>query len=106
MSKTIENIDLAILPLLNSIWKLGINTYQSCSGHKDAEGFPTAHLWLDNSSMDDNQIDTLSRKPGIEQISRIWGRESFPVIEILFAGEASPLFAVASESILEVLKNE
>jgi len=98
----VVNIDEALKPLLGLLWARGIKTYQSCSGHKGAEGFPSACLWTGNDLLTDEQIVALVRKPGIEQLSRLWGREKFPVIEIIFAGETLPLFNNACKAIAKM----
>lgn len=99
-------IDQRIQPLLDRLWAEGIVTYQSCSGHVGSEGFPSAHIWLSNNSLSDTHIAELSRKLGIEQISRIWGREKEPVIEIVFAGETLRLFRTACREILRTVEFE
>ena len=97
------NIDRAIGPLLEKIWKLGISTFQSCSGHMKAEGFPSALIWLDNDAISDEQIVAISEIEGVEQVSRMWGRERSPVVEIIFEGETLPRYKKICKEIYCIL---
>lgn len=93
-------IDSGILPLLEDLWRHGVVTYQSCSGHVGAESYPSAQLWVDSETLNDEECAKLADAEGIEQVSRLWGRERFPVVEIVFAGETKgPLFGRACSAI-------
>ena len=100
------NIDPAIRPLLEKIWKLGISTFQSCSGHHKAEMHPSAMIWLDNDAISDEQIVALSEIEGVDQVSRLWGRQRSPVVEVIFEGETLPYYKKICKEIYRILADK
>jgi len=104
MKPELSELDPAIAPLIEQLWKANIRTFQSCSGHSDSEQHPTACVWIGREALDIDQALTLSRRTGIEAVSLLCGREKPEAIwEIIFAGETDPLFFSACVAILEVL---
>jgi hypothetical protein len=96
-------MDKRIAPLIKELSHRGFHTLQSCSGHESAESHPSGHIWIRGADVSDEQLELLSTLRGIEQVSRMWGRELFAVAVIVFTGETTPLFGEAVGSILRVL---
>jgi hypothetical protein len=101
---TIEGIDPAITLLVQRINERGIRTFQSCSGHADAEGHPSALLWLEPDALSIKGAEQLSEYVGIERVALLFGREVVPVWEVEFSGETLPEFQQAQDAILSLLQ--
>lgn len=96
-----ERLDPAIAPLVHTLNTNGIRTFQSCSGHADAESHPSAVIWLEQSALLSDGANTLSHMDGIEQVALLYGRATEPVWEIKFAGETLPAFQDAQKAIVD-----
>jgi hypothetical protein len=99
-------MDPAIAPLIQRLNVAGIHTHQSCSGHAGAEGHPNAHVWMSGEAVTDQACARLAALPFVDQVARLWGREKFPVVEVLFPGETVPGFGRRCRRIAALAKLE
>ena len=86
--------DPAIRSTIVTLNKLGALTLQSCAGHKEGETRPASGetfysdslIWFDGRLplWSDMFCLSLLDLEGIELVSRLYGREPFPVIEVTF----------------------
>lgn len=78
--------DRAMVPYVEALLKHGVRTYQSCAGHVDEKGVRHGGvLWFDHPAFSpDRALDTNE----FDQVARLWGRESFPLWEVRFRGQA------------------
>ena len=100
-----STLDEQITPLVKRLNDLGIETFQSCSGHIGSESYPSAHIWVERNALTDNQADILSRQQGVEEIVLRFGREREAIWEIVFEGETLPQFDAVCEIIICAMKN-
>lgn len=98
-----NNIDPAISDFLWHLNSLGVKTFQSCSGHESAEGYPSACIWMEPDALSIETAERLSGCVGIEQVALLFGREEIPVWEILFAGDTLPNFNLAQATIVSMV---
>ena len=86
--------DPAIQDTLVQLNKLGVPTLQSCDGHEEGETRKASGetFWSDSLIWFDGRLPLWSDEfclslvdlEGIEFVSRLYGRESFPVVEVTF----------------------
>jgi len=79
------------LETLNAIG--GVETLQSCSGHEFGEwraasgetGEVDGVLWFRATRLfRDSRLELLSAVRGVDAVAKLYGREDFPVVEVLF----------------------
>lgn len=96
-------LDPMIAPLIEELQRRGFRTLQSCSGHTDAESYPQGCLWIHGDDVTHEQLVALADVPGVDEASRLYGREAFPVAEVVFAGEMNGRYSDVCEGVLSIL---
>lgn len=103
--------DPAIIPLCDQINALdGVCTLQSCAGHVVEDGLlRSGHLWLWMSRRKSREFDhrafQLSRRPLMERIGKIYGKDGREITSLTFAGEERDLLAESGALILRFLRS-
>jgi hypothetical protein len=92
---TWDLLDEWIKPYIADLNELdGVTTLQSCAGHEEGETRPASgetfacdgHLWFaDDELFTDDLLTRLTLLAGITSVSKLYGREQAPVIEVTFA---------------------
>ena len=93
--------DPAIRTILVQLNKLGVFTLQSCAGHKEGDTrlASSEKFWSDSLIWFDGRLSlwtdafclSLLNLEGIGLVSRLYGRELFPVVEVIFPLEQREL---------------
>lgn len=89
-----ELLDPWIVPWLERLNAIpGVETLQSCAGHEYGETRAASGetsetdgvLWFRATSLfQDQHLVLLSAVRGVDAVAKLYGREEFPVVEILF----------------------
>lgn len=87
MPPILTSLDPGVKDLVESLRGQGIRTYQSCAGghgRKDENG-DLACLWVEPQS--ERTCEIIAKERGVEAVRLLYGRESGPVLEILWQPE-------------------
>lgn len=95
--------DTAIVPYVEALNEAGIETYQSCSGHRHDELRTDGHLWFNSGEMDSSGARRLADSPDIHTVCRRYARSD--CWEVGFPGISASEAALerAMDDLFEVL---
>lgn len=96
--------DKAIVPWVEALNNQGIQTFQSCSGHKHEDGtYSDGVLWIGPEAIDENQAQHLARTDEFTSVCRRYSREECWEVGFPGLAEGENQLSVAMECLFMIL---